>query len=185
MIDEVVRLLIRALEGAAIPYMVVGSYFSNYYGVPRSTKDLDVLVQVSGPAISELKLLLGPKFIVDPQTSFETATFSTKNVVRLKASPFEIELFHLMDDDYDQERFRRRVQIHLSDCSPFLPTPEDVIITKLKWLLSINRDKDRLDVFNVIQARYLTLDWPYIEFWCDKHGTRQLLEELRRAANAS
>jgi hypothetical protein len=24
------------------------------------------------------------------------------------------------------------------------------------------------------------LDWPYIESWCDRHGTRSLLEEIRR-----
>jgi hypothetical protein len=24
------------------------------------------------------------------------------------------------------------------------------------------------------------LDWPYIEGWCERHGTRGLLEEIRR-----
>ena len=26
----------------------------------------------------------------------------------------------------------------------------------------------------------MTIDWPYIEGWCDKHGTRPLLERIRR-----
>ena len=24
------------------------------------------------------------------------------------------------------------------------------------------------------------LDWPYIESWCDRHGTRKLLEQIRK-----
>jgi hypothetical protein len=23
------------------------------------------------------------------------------------------------------------------------------------------------------------IDWPYVESWCDRHGTRELLEKLR------
>jgi len=25
------------------------------------------------------------------------------------------------------------------------------------------------------------LDWPYVESWCDRHGTRALLDEIRRS----
>ena len=179
MIDFAVKTLIRALDESGIAYMVVGSYSSNYYGVPRSTKDLDVVIEVAGHSIRELIPRLPPEFQLDPQTTFETATFSIKNVVKIKGTPFVIELFHLSDDEHDHARFRRRVQIHLSDCSPFIPSPEDVVVTKLRWLLRINREKDRLDIFNILQAKQSVLDWPYIESWCDRHGTRDLLDEIR------
>ena len=34
--------LIKAFDAASIPYMIVGSYSSNYYGIPRLTKDVDL-----------------------------------------------------------------------------------------------------------------------------------------------
>jgi hypothetical protein len=42
--------LIRTFDKAGVPYMIVGSYSSNFYGIPRSTKDADVVavLQVQG-----------------------------------------------------------------------------------------------------------------------------------------
>ena len=37
---EVLLDLTSALESAGVPYMIVGSYSSNFYGIPRSTKDV-------------------------------------------------------------------------------------------------------------------------------------------------
>ena len=45
--------LVEAFDQADIPYMIVGSYSSNFYGIPRSTKDADVVavMQVQGPVL--------------------------------------------------------------------------------------------------------------------------------------
>lgn len=121
--------------------------------------------------------------MIDPQTSFETATVSIRNIVTIKYNPFKVELFHRKDDEHDHERFRRRVRVILKEGPAFLPTAEDVIITKLRWLLQLNRDKDRQDINAVIRQQRTTLDWPYIESWCDKHGTLPLLAEIRQAVD--
>jgi predicted nucleotidyltransferase len=42
--NEAVSKVAAALEGAGIPYMLVGSYSSNMYGVARSTQDADFVV---------------------------------------------------------------------------------------------------------------------------------------------
>jgi hypothetical protein len=57
----------------------------------------------------------------------------------------------------------------------FFPAPEDVIIWKLRWA----RAKDREDVRAVIGVQQGNLDWPYIEGWCVRHGTKALLESIR------
>lgn len=64
----------------------------------------------------------------------------------------------------------------MRDRQVFFPTAEDVIIWKLRW----RRTKDREDVRGVIGVQGDKLDWPYIKRWCDRHGTRALLEEIRR-----
>jgi uncharacterized protein YprB with RNaseH-like and TPR domain len=43
----------------------------------------------------------------------------------------------------------------------------------------MNRAKDLMDVQNVISVQGDALDWPYIERWCDEHGSRPLLEKIR------
>ena len=37
------------------------------------------------------------------------------------------------------------------------------------------------DVRNVLTVQGDTLDWDYIHRWCDEHGTRELLDRLRRS----
>ena len=38
--------VIEALEACGIPYMLVGSYSSNSYGVPCSTQDADFVIEL-------------------------------------------------------------------------------------------------------------------------------------------
>jgi hypothetical protein len=36
-------------------------------------------------------------------------------------------------------------------------------------------------VVNVIATQREKIDWTYVYRWCDQHGTRELLEEIRRS----
>ena len=64
-----------------------------------------------------------------------------------------------------------------------LPTAEDVIIQKLRWSRGAKRAKDFADVVAVLQVQGPTrLDWRYIEEWCGKHQTLDLLAEAKAEA---
>ncbi len=178
MSEEAVMAVIDALEALHIPYMLVGSLSSNYYGITRSTKDADFVVQFEVESLSSFMNHLGPAFRLDPQMTFETVTMTRRHIVNVASIPFQIELFHLSDDPHDQERFQRRRRVKLLDRESNLPTAEDVIITKLRWARS-KRSKDIDDVRAVLAVQGTNLDWPYIYRWCDQHGTRALLDEIR------
>ena len=73
-----------------------------------------------------------------------------------------------------------RVRDELVGRDVYIPTAEDVIIMKLRWAKIAKRGKDRDDVCNIIAVQGDdALDWGYIHHWCDQHGTRALLDELR------
>jgi len=61
-----------------------------------------------------------------------------------------------------------------------MPTPEDVIITKLRWGSTQHRAKDRDDIHDILAVQGDRLDFDYIHRWADEHGTRKLLDEIRR-----
>jgi len=63
----------------------------------------------------------------------------------------------------------------------YFATAEDVIVTKLRWSRQGQRAKDTEDVRCVIAVRVDAIDWDYVHRWCDAHGTRQLLEDIRRS----
>lgn len=178
-VQEVVRRVLEALDAAAIPYVIVGSFASNIYGIVRSTKDADIVIQAAPGQFKSLMSSLGPDFVRDPQLQFETVTGTKKHLVREPESGFEIEFFELSDDPHDQQRFARRRKLTVLDHDAWVLTAEDVLVTKLNWLHRINRKKDLLDVENVIAVQADALDWPYVETWCDAHGSRPLLEKIR------
>lgn len=177
--SDAVAELIDALHAVAIPYMVVGSLSSNAYGIPRSTQDADFVVQLGDTALTALMAKLGGSFRLDRQMSFETITSTYRYRIELLDSAFKFELFLLSEDLHDMERFRRRVQEQALGRTVWLPTAEDVVITKLRWSKLGKRTKDTEDARNVIAVQASNLDWDYIHRWCDEHGTRELLEQVR------
>jgi hypothetical protein len=176
-VDFVVR-VVSALEKLAIPYMAVGSFSSNIYGQPRSTKDADFVVELRARPISDLVTEIHNEFDFDPQMSFETITATTRYRFKHRATAFMVEIFLLSDDPHDQARFARRVTGDIGGRITYVPTAEDVIITKLRWSKQGRRQKDIDDVRNIVALRWRALDLPYIRSWCNQHGTRDLFEKL-------
>ncbi len=118
---------------------------------------------------------------LDPQFGFESVTATLKLVLRAQiGGEFIVELFGLSDDPHDQERFKRRICVDWLGRPTWIATAEDALITKLRWSLGIGREKDIADVRNLIASKGDVMDWPYVEAWCETHGTRPVLERLRR-----
>ena len=179
--DQAVTQVLDVLESLQIPYMIVGSLASTQYGISRSTKDADIVVELGSRPIQTITRQLSGEFQLNPQIMFETVTGTTRHLVNIPEIPFVIEFFRLSSEDYDQKRFarRRRMPINQFGREAWLLTPEDVIVTKLRWAQRAARGKDADDVRDVITVQEEFLDWDYIHGWCEQHGTRELLQEIR------
>jgi hypothetical protein len=183
--DDAVQAVIDGLNSVGIPFMVVGSLSTNVYGLPRSTQDADIVVQLQTGQFRQLTDLLASGFQLDPQPRFETVTMTTYFVLFTKEGTFRIELFVLSDDVHDQTRFSRRVQGMVAGRMVWVPTAEDVIVTKVRWYGTDRRNKDWDDVRNVIAVQQDRLDWEYIHRWCGLHGSREHLDAIRKSLEAS
>lgn len=176
--EEAVAILLDALNECGVDYMVVGSFSSNRYGVPRATKDADFVLNVRQEDRERLFERLPESFKIDPQVSFEMITGTWRQIINVPGIPFMIELFELSADLHDQERFRRRRMMTLVGRKAWLPSPEDVVIQKLRWCVGGKRTKDFEDAVAVLGVQgEEALDWEYIVKWCKEHGTLAVLEE--------
>lgn len=178
--DEISLQVIRVLNEASIPYMLVGSLSTNFHSIARSTKDADIVIQSSLGATAR-RLAKELDFLkLDPQYGFESVTATPKLILRAsQQEAFIVELFGLSNDPHDQSRFARRLKVDWDGHPAWIAAAEDAIITKLRWAAVVGREKDFVDSRNVIAAQGNLLDWPYIEHWCDAHGSRALLEKIR------
>lgn len=169
--------VVTQLEDKGVPYMLVGALSSNAYGIPRATKDADIVVSFDSIGVVEFAKSLGSGFELDRQMRMETITNSIRNIITYKPTNFDIELFRLSHDEHHKERFDRRKRRWLDEIKreACLPSAEDVVIQKLRW----KRRKDLDDAENILAVRAKQLDWDYLTHWTKIHGTNDLLNQLR------
>ncbi len=175
-LEELAIHVIEAAEATGVDFMAVGAIAAGAYGVPRSTRDVDVLVSMELPdGVTEIVQRLAPFVVFDPQVTFDTLTWGRRHVGQTRsAPPFKVELFETFDDPFVKSEFSRRqsVFVPLLQRSTWLPTPEDVVVQKLRW----GRNKDLDDARDVLAVQGPeTLDMAYIETWCRTHGTEDRL----------
>lgn len=179
--DEAALAVIDALESLGVPYMVVGSLASNLYGIPRMTQDADFVLEIDLPTLRTVADRLGAAFRLDPQMGVEMVTGTSRYVLQVVETPFTIEFFLLSDDPHDRQRFARRQMVTVLGRKAAVPTAEDVIVTKLRWWREVRRPKDLQDARGILAVQGDRIDWDYVQSWCDRHGTREILDELRQS----
>lgn len=178
-LEDLAIRVIESAETAGIEFMAVGAIAAGAYGVPRSTRDVDLLVSIEAPGgIERLAAFLDPWVEFDRQVVFDSITWGRRHVGRSRATPpFKVELFETFSDPFVQSEFARRRQVFVPILhrSTWLPTPEDVIVQKLRW----GRSKDLEDARDVLAVQGPeSLDMPYIEKWCALHGTGERLRKV-------
>jgi hypothetical protein len=167
--------MVEVLNQRGVSYVLVGALASMYYAMSRTTQDADFVVQLGTIQLSEIVRQLGSGFRLSHQTEFELFTAGTLFVVTHDKSPVRLDVFLLSSDPFAQKMFARRKLVQMLGHEVCIPTPEDIVIQKLRW----QRAKDLLDVRDVIAVQEGNLDWPYVERWCDAHGTRSALDKVR------
>jgi hypothetical protein len=178
-VEELAAVVLDACDAERVDHMVTGAFAVSLYGIPRSTKDVDVLISlVGGDPIQRVVLRLKPIVEFDPQVQFDTLTWGKRLVgVHRGDIPLKVELFELFNDPFVMSQFARKRQRFSQQIgrATWLPTPEDVVVQKLRW----GRNKDLDDARDVLAVQGPeTLDMAYIEKWCVQHGT---IERLRAA----
>lgn len=176
-VEELAMKVISACEAENLGHMLTGAFAFNYYAIPHSTKYVDIVVDVTGEGnISALIKRLEPEIEFRGQVQFDTLTWGKRHIGRpAQNSTLEVELFELFDDPFVQSQFKRRQRLVLPQIAmeTWIPTPEDIIVQKLRW----GRAKDLEDALSVLSVEGTdTLDMNYIKNWCALHKTTGRLE---------
>ena len=75
-LEELAVRVLDAAEAQNVEFMAVGAIAAGAYGVPRSTRDVDLLVSVKIPGnVDALVRRLSTFVTFDPQVTFDTLTW--------------------------------------------------------------------------------------------------------------
>ncbi len=164
LLDRIAQLL----EAAHIPFMVAGSFASTAHGLPRSTQDLDLVIDP--PSVAAIEALLASipadQYYVDDNAARDALRCrSMFNVIDL-ASGWKVDLILRKNRAFSRDEFARRMKMNVLGVPVFVASPEDTIVAKLEWSkLSGGSQRQRRDVAGIVATVSAALDHGYIEGW--------------------
>jgi hypothetical protein len=175
--DLLIDCLLR-LNRTGIAYMLTGSMGSNYWGIPRTTHDLDFVVQLPESVIPRLVEAFREDFYID-EVAVKTAFRPPYQFNAIdRRSPMKVDFWLLKPDPFEQEMFSRRIRAVLFGIPAWICTAEDAILHKLYWNKITPSDRQIGDAAGVIAVQSDTLDKHYMISWAGKLGVSELLEDL-------
>ena len=177
----------RACERLGLRYLIGGSLASSYHGVPRSTNDADLLVELPGRCVAPLVADLAADFYVDADMIEDAiARGACFNVIHL-ATMFKVDVFVLTRDELHVQEMARRQQHAVADGSDeraYFASPEDTILQKLEWYRRGQGISDRQwrDVIGVLEVQGASLDLGYLRRWAAYLRVEELLSRAMAEA---
>ena len=158
--------VVRMLNEASIPHMVVGSLASSFHGEPRQTRDIDIVIDPTPDALRRFMQLLPPDdFYADHDAATEALERRTSfNLVETE-SGWKVDLIIRRDRPFSREELGRRIRVRLLETDTEIATAEDTIIAKLEWATEGQSERQLRDVAAIIETQGAGLDEDYIGRW--------------------
>lgn len=116
--------IVSELRRFEIPHMLAGSVASTYHGDPRTTNDIDLVIDPTHEALA------GFVHGLDPER-FYVSTETALNVVLLDPG-WKADLILRKERPFSRAEFERRQPAEIAGVAVFVATAEDTIVAKLE-----------------------------------------------------
>jgi hypothetical protein len=185
--QELLKRVVEALEGSGCPSMLTGSYASSYYGEPRLSHDIDLLVDLPAGSIDALVRHFPPPDYLLQREQVEAAVRDRTmfNLLHIPEGD-KVDFWLLTDDPFDASRFSRRKKEILFGIPVEVSSAEDTILMKLKWSnLAGGSEIQFRDALRVYEVQREALDAAYIHRWIKEMNLQVEWQRLVEEADST
>jgi hypothetical protein len=179
---QVTARVVREFEALDVDYSIGGSLASSQYGIPRSTRDVDLVADLRPEHVAPLVAALQDEFYLDADMIREAIRLNSSfNAIHLDTL-YKVDIFLPPAPPWSPTELARRCAetIDTGDDSVrlYFSSPEDIILHKLDWYRQGGGVSDHQwsDVLGVLKARSGTLDAGYLRHWAGALGLTDLLD---------
>ncbi len=182
--SELLRYCVTALERLRLPYFVTGSVATVYYGEPRFTNDIDVVVALTLPRVSQFcRAFHQPEFYLSEEAVREAVERHGQFNIIHPTSGLKIDMMIPEDTPFNESRFSRVKRIKLSDnYEACFAAAEDVILKKLEYYREGGSEKHLRDIAGVLKISGEQVDMSYIAAWAARMGLDSVWESVKNRA---
>ncbi len=182
---DFVRLVIEALNAARIDYMIGGAVAAWAWGEPRSTLDLDLVVDIPIESANRLAQELEKRDMLVPVDIILDAIIEDRADLPINAihmySGYKADLYPLRPhDDLRKIALERRKLVDLGPPlgNVYVHSPEDLIIYKTQYYSLSQQSKHVRDIAAILASLGDRLDYAYIDLWMKRKGLQTIWEEI-------
>lgn len=176
---DVLKSVTGLLDGAGIPYMVTGSMAANFYAVPRMTRDIDLVIELSEREVDRVIRLFQHEYYIDRDMVLRAVRDHTMFNMIHNTLVVKVDCVVRKETEYRREEFARRRAVSIAGRQVFIVSPEDLILSKLDWAKESRSQIQLDDVRNLLQS-VDGLDTEYLTRWVDRLGLTRLYQEVRQ-----
>jgi hypothetical protein len=176
--QELLADCLRRLNRAEITYYLTGSMASNYWGIPRTTHDLDFVIQLPPSTIGKIVSAFSPDYFIDElavraayQPPYQFNAIDTRSALK-------VDFWLPKPEPFDQEMLRRRVQVTLFGEPAWITTAEDSVLHKLVWNSITHSDRQLGDAAGVVAVQGEHLEMAYLKKWAEQLSVMAELNQL-------
>lgn len=174
---DILKSVTARLDAAGIPYMVTGSMAANYYTTPRMTRDIDLVVELSGEDIDRVVRLFQDEYYIDRDMVQQAVQHHAMFNMIHNALVVKVDCVVRKETEYRREEFSRRRPVTIAGRLMSIVSPEDLILSKLDWARD-SRSQMQLDDVRNLLTSVKGLDMAYLTRWADRLGLSSLYREV-------
>jgi hypothetical protein len=179
-----------------IPYLVGGGVASTVHGEFRTTRDVDLIIQLMPADAARFAAALGAQFTLNPPDIMEAlarlpaavadrtqrATFAAYD----RATGYQLDVFCVGDTPFDRAQFARTLPIPIVEANAVLrvASADDTILTKLECYAIAPSDQQWADVQTILRVQDDALDQVYLTAWATELGLTALWNAAARGEPA-
>jgi len=182
--QELLAKIVHTLEQLEIEYMDTGSIVSSLQGEPRSTHDIDIVVNL--PLLKAQALANAfppPDYYLDQGALLNAISGrGMANLIDITSGDI-VDFWLLTETPFDLSRFARRYHLNVLGMRLAVSSPEDTILMKLRWAqMSGRSEKQFMDAVRVYEVQHEKLDPIYLLKWALELGIKNDLDRLKNEA---